>query len=273
MALSSKTLFPGQLEEEKIILLLRKHWFNYIIFVFLTILALVPIIIGVAYWSLNSDTISNVAKMAILIFDSSFLLSILALQLYGFVDYYLDVYIVTDRRIVDISQNGFFKRDISELHLHQVQDVNAKVDGIFQTVLHFGDVQIQTAGEQKNFEFKSIPHPYRVAKQIIDLHQSHIETLKRNGSPFPGPTSGTPTTPPDARVVSQPETSDPLREDYLNYNEVSDDRKKPIEKDYPLPENREMPHHFKNEGSTTESQIKMGTDEGQLKEGREVDLE
>ena len=105
---------------------------------------------------------------------SVYLLSLLALLLYGFVDYYLDVYIVTDRRIVDIRQNGFFKREISELYLREVQDVNAKVIGFFPTVLHFGEVVIQTAGEIDNFLFNSVPHPYQISKTIMDLHESII---------------------------------------------------------------------------------------------------
>jgi hypothetical protein len=87
----------------------------------------------------------------------------------------LDIYIVTDQRIVDISQEGFFKRQISELHLHQVQDVNASVIGIWGTLLHFGDIHIQTAAERENFVFRSVPHSYTVAKQIITLHEAHME--------------------------------------------------------------------------------------------------
>jgi len=102
-------------------------------------------------------------------------LGVLALNLYGFVDYYLDIYIVTNERIVNIVQNGFFKREVSELHLHQVQDVNAAVKGIFPTMFHYGDILIQTAGEKENFIFKSIPHPYRVSRKIIDLLEEALE--------------------------------------------------------------------------------------------------
>lgn len=100
-------------------------------------------------------------------------------MLFGFVDYYLDVYIVTNERIVDISQNGFFKRDIAELHLHQVQDVSAKEEGFFSTMFHYGDVTIQTAGERENFVFRSVPHPYIISKKIVDLHEAQLEESQR----------------------------------------------------------------------------------------------
>jgi len=166
--------FPSQEKEEKVILLLRKHWFNYVIFFLLDGLIAIPLIIFTAYWVMNPTFIQSFLGDTLFVSLSIFVLIMLAAQLYGFVDYYLDVYIVTNQRIVDISQGGFFKRQISELHLHQVQDVNASADGLWGTLLHFGDVHIQTAGERANFVFKSIPHPYLVAKRIIDLHQSYI---------------------------------------------------------------------------------------------------
>ncbi len=175
-------LFPNQSQEERIFLLIRKHWFNYVIFFFLDFLAVIPVLIALFVWVNNPTLITPVGGQILVIFLAIFVLVVLAAQLYGFVDYYLDVYIVTDQRIVDISQEGYFKRQISELHLHQVQDVNARVEGIWQTLLHFGDVHIQTAGERENFVFKSIPHPYLVAKQIISLHEAHIERTNRRSN-------------------------------------------------------------------------------------------
>jgi len=102
------------------------------------------------------------------------------LLLYGFVNYYLDIYIVTNKRIVSINQNGFFRREIAELHLHQVQDVEAKVEGFYQTMLHFGTIYIQTAGERENFVFQDVPHPYTLAKKIVELHEQQIESEYEN---------------------------------------------------------------------------------------------
>ena len=166
--------FPSQTKEERVFLLIRKHWFVYIIFVFLTILMLAPVVALLAYWSINYPDISPEVGTFFIVGLSVYLLIMMGIQLFGFVDYYLDVDIVTDRRIVDIDQNGLFKRHISELHLRQVQDVNARVEGIAATLFHFGDVHIQTAGERANFVFRSIPHPYSVAKQIVNLQEQQI---------------------------------------------------------------------------------------------------
>lgn len=167
-------LFPTQKENEQVFLLLRRHWFTYLIFWFLAIISTLPLIIFIFWWMLNPESIDSEWSALLVILISSYILGLFAVLLYGFIDYYLDIYIVTDRRIVDIKQNGFFKREISELHLHQVQDVNAKVNGLFPTLFHYGEVFIQTAGEAENFIFHSIPHPYSISKTIIDLHEQHF---------------------------------------------------------------------------------------------------
>jgi uncharacterized membrane protein YdbT with pleckstrin-like domain len=108
--------------------------------------------------------------MLLAVVGGIYALVVLSLLLFGFIDYYLDVDIVTNRRIVDIEQNGLFKRKISELSIDQVEDVSATVYGFFPTLLHFGDVDIQTAGSRPNFLFGYAPHPYSISKKILDLH-------------------------------------------------------------------------------------------------------
>ncbi|MFA7253223.1 MAG: PH domain-containing protein [Patescibacteria group bacterium] len=120
---------------------------------------------------------SGFAGNIAVICSSIYFLVILGIEFYGFIDFYLDVDIVTDRRIVDITQGGLFKRSIAELHLREVQDVHAKVHGFFPTMLNYGDVVIQTAGERANFIFSSVPDPYSVAKRIIDLHEHQIQII------------------------------------------------------------------------------------------------
>lgn len=173
-----KRLFPAQEKSEIVINIIRKHWFVYMMFWLLAVLMSAPLIVLSAVWLNNPDIFSKLIINICVIFIPIYILIILGLLMYGFVDYYLDVYIVTDRRIVDISQNGFFKRTISELNVTEIQDVNAEVNGMLPTFLHFGDVHIQTAGEKPNFIFESVPHPYETSKIILDLHsktnQKHI---------------------------------------------------------------------------------------------------
>jgi len=172
-------LFPAQEKEEKVFLLIRKHWFNYVVFALIGLFMIVPAFVFIVFYFLQSQLFSDpIIRTISVAAVGAYTLFVLGLQLYGFISFYLDVYIVTDQRIVDVEQSRFFHRKISELNLRQVQDVNASVNGVIATFLHFGDVYVQTAGEHENFIFRAIPEPYLVARRIINLHEHHLENFE-----------------------------------------------------------------------------------------------
>lgn len=86
-----------------------------------------------------------------------------------FIDFYLDIWIVTNDRIVNIDQQGLFARTISELDLFKVQDVTSDVKGMIPTFFNYGDVHIQTAGTEKRFIFQKVHQPHVIRKRVIDL--------------------------------------------------------------------------------------------------------
>jgi len=174
-----KRYFPTQGANEKIFLLIRRHWFVFAVLAFFIFIMILPLMALGVYWLMSPEVFSSSLGNFIIIFASIYTLVVIALSLYGFVNYYLDVYIITNERLVDIKQNGFFHREIAELHLRQVQDVEARVEGIWKTLLHFGDVYIQTAGERENFIFEDVPRPYSVAKKIAELHQQQVHPARR----------------------------------------------------------------------------------------------
>jgi uncharacterized membrane protein YdbT with pleckstrin-like domain len=96
-----------------------------------------------------------------------------------FIEYWLDVFIVTDHRILDIDQHGLFNRTVSELRMYRVQDVTSETKGILHTLLDYGNVHVQTAGEVERFHFEDIPNPNGVAKLILEMaekdRQEHLE--------------------------------------------------------------------------------------------------
>lgn len=171
MKIKQLKFFPAQEANERVLLVIRRHWFTYTSFWFLAFIMSLPFWVSIVWIPLDLRNLSENMVSILIVVCSAYILLILALLLYGFIDFYLDIYIITDRRIVDIKQNGFFNRTIAEVNLHQVQDVKASVKGFFPTLLHYGEVLVQTAAELENFDFKDIAHPYRISKLIMDLHE------------------------------------------------------------------------------------------------------
>lgn len=87
----------------------------------------------------------------------------------AFVNYFLDMWIVTNDRIVDIHQQGLFSRIVAELDLFRVQDVTSECHGLFATMFDYGKVFIQTAGEKERFVFYNVPEPHKIREAIIRL--------------------------------------------------------------------------------------------------------
>ncbi|MBU0749950.1 PH domain-containing protein [Patescibacteria group bacterium] len=93
-----------------------------------------------------------------------------------FTRYYLNMWIITSTRIVYIHQYGFFSREVSSFLLNHVQDVTTEVYGLFATVLGYGRLNVETAGDSsKTFHMDGIPDPTRyrdlIMKEIANLHK------------------------------------------------------------------------------------------------------
>lgn len=63
---------------------------------------------------------------------------------YHFVLWYYTVYIVTNERIRQVTQNGFFGTDVVELRLSKIQNISYNVPGFSGEVFGFGTIVIQT---------------------------------------------------------------------------------------------------------------------------------
>lgn len=171
---------PNQERGEETVLFLRRYWIDLAHAFFFT-LALV--IVPIALWgamklgnvNLWSEPFWGPASALLL---SSYMLVVLVITLSQITDYFLDVWIVTNERIINIEQHGLFARTVSELRLNQVQDITSETKGFLETFLTYGDVHIQTAGERSRFQFKNIDNPDEVKLTIAKLV---AECKKRHG--------------------------------------------------------------------------------------------
>ncbi len=185
--------FPGQHTDEKIILFLRRHWFIFVVRIMLILIAVAGLAaIYVFFDSVNSNFRES-AFYNLLIFGES--LATLFIWNFFFIlwlDYYLDAWIVTNERIINIEQRGFFTRKISELKLTKVQDVTSEIIGLIPTIFNYGNIYVQTAGEKERFAFFQIPDPNYVKNVIVDLQEKErVSEEKELGEIIRGKTEET----------------------------------------------------------------------------------
>lgn len=162
---------PNQRKNEKVELFLRRHWFAVatIVIAFL-LLTLIPGILGFLFLEeLNRMLQHALYGPVLVVVASMYYLAAWLFAFLEFTDYYLDVWIVTNERVINIEQQGLFHRTASELHLTAIQDVTSDVRGIVRTLFDYGNVHIQTAGEKGRFIFKNIEQPEKIKEYVIRL--------------------------------------------------------------------------------------------------------
>lgn len=87
----------------------------------------------------------------------------------NFLHWYYNIYIVTNERVVDVDWISLLYKQLSSTQIERIQDVTYNQGGILDAFFDFGNVLIQTAGSEPNFEFDAVPKPNVVVKQINDL--------------------------------------------------------------------------------------------------------
>jgi uncharacterized membrane protein YdbT with pleckstrin-like domain len=156
--------------QEKVIRVVRKHWFVLLaqgfyyllmcIIPFVFVFTIVEFPIGEAFTFSGPGFLVGVFVVTFwlfLIWNAMFL---------TVTDYLLDVLVLTDKRIFEVEQHGLFRRESSTFRIDRIQDVTVEVKGIIATFLNFGNIHIHTAGEGHDFVGKMMTDPYSVKKQI-----------------------------------------------------------------------------------------------------------
>jgi uncharacterized membrane protein YdbT with pleckstrin-like domain len=169
----SKFHFKDIHEGETIIKVVHRNWF-YVFQQFVPIVgALLLYLIGLAYIPVIFATSMNGPLREVIYFFENFFL--LGMWIFGFmiwIDYYFDIWVITSERIINIEQQGMFSRKSSELRFSKIQDVTTEVAGFLGTVINYGDVKVQTAGEISEFTFRTVSDPYKIKDIIMDLQKN-----------------------------------------------------------------------------------------------------
>jgi len=170
--------FDTQAEEEQIILLLRKHWITNLPWLFATFFLLFAPPIVFPYFLLRHPPIGGLPPLPLnflLVLFAFWYLVTFGFALVNFIVWYFNVYIVTNERIVDVDFLHLLYKQLSSTRIARIQDITYKLGGVSRALFDFGDVFIQTAGTEPNFDFLAVPHPEAVVRKIAELMEARQE--------------------------------------------------------------------------------------------------
>lgn len=173
-------------QNEHIVAQFRKHWFVF----FMDILFLVPMLLlpflvvfltsvfGIVFPIQFNEAL--VIKYEIF-FGMLWLLICWILFFISLTDYYLDVLRITNKRIIDIDQRGFFNRNVATMRVDNIEDVTVDTQGFFATILRYGTIRIQSAGERREFNIPYVTDPEYVKatiSKIQDVIRERVQEVK-----------------------------------------------------------------------------------------------
>ena len=152
--------FADQMDDEEVLYVFRKHPIvmrkGLVIGMLIILLSTVPVAIKPTLgfgWFFGSIGIGLV--VALLFFAPSW------------ISWYYSIFILSDQRLIQITQKGLFNKAVVDMQLSQIQMVNYQIAGLQETMLGFGTLVMQTY--MGDLVIHDVHHPAKTQKKILEV--------------------------------------------------------------------------------------------------------
>jgi hypothetical protein len=157
-AMAPAKYFADQMDDEEVLFVFRKHPIvmrKGIVFGMLALLlGTIPSFIKPEFSYLYGGLAAGFV-LGILVFFPSW------------IAWYYSIFIITDQRLIQITQKGLFHRSVVDLGLNQIQMVNYEVSGFQETLLGFGTIMMQTY--LGDLIIHDVHHPAKIQKKLLGI--------------------------------------------------------------------------------------------------------
>ncbi len=121
--------------EEQIVVVIHKHWWSIIVAVtkFIGLAVLFPTVVLLLFWN-----------RYLVFFFIPWIVYLFGICIQDLVNWYHDALILTSKNVLNIDWQGFFHRSANRISYDKIDGVEAITEGVFATVLGFGDLRITT---------------------------------------------------------------------------------------------------------------------------------
>lgn len=101
----------------------------------------------------------------------------------SWVGWHYSIYVLTNQRIMVVKQSGFFSREVVDLALHNIQNVNYSIKGIQGAMFGFGSLNIDTLSGSGGLRLKYVYKPARLQKIIMnEVHKSNPKVASKSST-------------------------------------------------------------------------------------------
>lgn len=170
---------PFELQQDEVVLLFaRRHWIFFWAQLALIILAGLVATAGVVIVVLSTFGFDGILGKGVGIALIIWALYWGIRAYFHWYRYQNDIWAVTNQRLVDSIRNNWCHHRMASADLVDVEDIRVLKQGVLNTLLNFGDVQCQTAGEVPNFVLDGIPDPAKTLSVVDAARDAARRSLR-----------------------------------------------------------------------------------------------
>lgn len=173
--------FKGQQDSEEFICFFRHHWI--VLLRELTYFGL--FMTGVVISLMNYQAITEILRGNYelkLLFLTVFILSTIYVHRFfmKMLNYFLEVGIITDVRIIDHDRTLFFRDTMDSIDLSQIQNVEQIKEGIIPNIFKFGDIVVFLTASSATKTFYTVPNAkfhFRCLNRAKEARQTALRVM------------------------------------------------------------------------------------------------
>ncbi len=94
--------------------------------------------------------------------------------LYFFIDWYYDVWLLTNSGVVDVERNGLFDITSTRVEYHMMEGMSYTIKGVLQTFLNYGDITIDKLGSQTFVVLKDAASPKKLERLVMKYQEKFV---------------------------------------------------------------------------------------------------
>lgn len=95
-------------------------------------------------------------------------------------EYYYTCWVLTNLRLIDTYQRGFFRRETSEAMYDKLKDIFSKKTGLISGILNLGDIYVSLADSRVKLLISNVRGYERAVSEIILQQENYQNNLSDN---------------------------------------------------------------------------------------------
>lgn len=94
--------------------------------------------------------------------------------IYHFLDWYFDVWLLTNAGVVEIKRNGLLDFTSKRIEYHMIEGISYTIRGVLQTIFNYGNIQIDKMGSQISIILEDGASPKKLERLIMKYQERYV---------------------------------------------------------------------------------------------------